>query len=167
MRSTRLALVFCCAFCLLEACSSRHVTPVPGKTTLAELLEEQGPAERVWADDRTGLVLAFAEGNRFALAHVSPEGIMVSIQPVVTEPQIDALWIGMSRRQVVEKLGEPLEKRHSGDGEIWLWHMLDANRPVLWQVDTHFGAMDMLLEIQRNPVQSGALHQTAGHKAHS
>lgn len=164
-------LILCCALCVLSACHDEAGGVTPGQTTLPQLLSRMGQPSMVWSDGDGSLQLEFSHvldsgGNYMAL--VSANGTVISVQQVLTDSVVDSLQAGMSQDQVRRRLGRPASVESSTEGDVWHWPLAADGRPVVWQVDAHFGARGMLLEVQRKrvPVLPHP-DRLAGHVAHS
>jgi hypothetical protein len=148
-----------CTACLNTAASFE-----PGKTTLMELVRSLGQPSMVWSEGDGTLLVEFARigsgGGNF-MARVAPNGVMQSMQEVLTEARVAALQPGMTRDAVRRHLGQPARIDNQGKDEIWHWP-LDSHRPAQWQVDAHFGARGSLERVARtrialqSPVTAGA-----------
>ncbi|GAB2878194.1 hypothetical protein GCM10027046_02730 [Uliginosibacterium flavum] len=147
--------------CVLSACGPASHGLEPGKATMPQLLDQMGEPSMVWSEGDGSLQLEFAripKGGGNFMARVAPNGILMSLQQVLTEANVEALQPGMSRDQVRRALGRPgwIEGRESG--ELWHWP-LDQNRPEVWQVDAQFSVAGTLLEVRRSRILYG---QTLG-----
>lgn len=146
--------------CLLVACVGRSSLE-PGKTTLPQLLEQLGQPTMVWSEGDGSLQMEFArvaQGGGNFMAHVAPNGVLMSLQQVLTEASVEALQQGMSRDEVRRRMGLPARTERVGGQEIWHWP-LDTRRPANWQIDAHFGAEGVLSEVRRSRIR---LERTPG-----
>jgi hypothetical protein len=137
--------------CLLWVCGHEYGMLTAGKTTLAELLEKMGQPSMVWSDGDGALQMEFSQrggSQHNFMARVSPRGILVSLQEVLTVENVDALQTGMTQEQVRRHLGQPERVEKSEQGDVWHWRM-GASRTGEWQIDAHFGARGILKEVQR------------------
>jgi hypothetical protein len=147
-------LMILCA-CLLGACLSESSGSFePGKTTMPQLLERLGQPTMVWSEGDGSLLLEFArvgEGGSNFMARVAPNGLLLSLQQVLTEARVEGLVPGMSREQVRRYLGLPAKIETLSAEEVWHWP-LDSHHPPEWQVNAHFGARGSLERIERGRI---------------
>lgn len=170
MRSIPLTVI-CAALCVLTACQKETGGLKPGQTTLPQLLSRMGQPTMVWSDSDGTLQLEFShvlEGGGNYMAQVSAGGVLVSLQQVLTDSVADGLQAGMSQDQVRRRLGRPASMESGAEGDVWHWPLGADGRPVVWQIDAHFGARGILLEVQRRH-RSVLPHPEvlADHAAHS
>lgn len=170
MRSVPLT-VSCVALCVLSACHDEAGDVTPGQTTLPQLLTRMGQPSMVWSDSDGSLQLEFShvlDGGGNYMARVSAGGTVISLQQVLTDSVANTLQAGMSQDQVRRRLGRPASVESGMDGDVWHWPLGADGRPVMWQVDAHFGARGLLLDVQRQR-RSVLPHPDvlAGHAAHS
>lgn len=148
--------------CLLMGGCGRHSHELTvGKSTLPQLLDEMGQPSMVWSEGDGSLQMEFSriqEGDGNYMARVSPTGILISLEQVLTTSSAEALQAGMSRDQVRRQMGRPERIDRTGADEVWHWP-LEVKRPAEWQVDAHFGAKGTLTGIRRTKRQLG---QSAG-----
>ena len=128
---------------------------------MPQVLKQMGEPSMVWSEGDGSLQMEFAhvpEGGGNFMARMAPDGILMSLQQVLTEANVEALHPGMSRDQVRRRLGRPAWVEGVEAGELWHWP-LDQHRPAEWQVDARFGAVGTLLEVRRSRIPYG---QTLG-----
>ncbi|MEN3113352.1 hypothetical protein ACFONG_06035 [Uliginosibacterium paludis] len=148
-----LLLVVC-----FSGCTSTQAPLEPGRTRLSELVRQLGQPTMVWSEGDGTLLVEFAradKGGANFMARVSPDGVMQSLQDVLTDARVATLVPGMSRDQVRRHLGQPVQIENGKEGEIWHWP-LDSRRPAQWQIDAHFGAMGNLESVERTRIVLGA-----------
>ncbi len=155
MRNLAVLLFFalCCA-----ACTGTQAPLEPGKTRLSQLVRHLGQPTMVWSEGDGSLLVEFAragQGGGNLMARVTPDGVMQSLQDVLTDARVASLLPGMSRDQVRRHLGQPVQIENGKDGEVWHWP-LDSRRPAQWQVDAHFGAMGNLESVERTRIVLGS-----------
>lgn len=162
-----LLVALVCSACLNTAASFE-----PGKTTLMELVRHLGQPTMVWSEGDGTLLVEFARvsnGGRNFMARVAPNGVMQSMQEVLTEARVASLQTGMSRDAVRRTLGQPARIESQGADEIWHWP-IDGRRPAQWQLDAHFGARGNLERVARTRIALGSRELTreeAGQKVRS
>lgn len=155
MRQLAVLLIFvlCCA-----GCTSTQAPLEPGKTRLSQLVRHLGQPTMVWSEGDGTLLVEFAragQGGGNLMARVSPDGVMQSLQDVLTDARVASMLPGMSRDQVRRHLGQPAQIENLSAGEVWHWP-LDSRRPAQWQIEAHFGAMGILESVERTRIVLGA-----------
>ena len=153
-----LALVLLMA--ALCACSMPAGGLAPGRTTLPQVIERMGEPSMAWSGQDGSLQLEFSRlpgGNGNFMAWIGRDGVLQRLDQVLTVENVGRLERGMSRDQVRRLLGRPARVDRPVTVEIWHWP-LDAARPTQparWQVDAHFGADGVLVEVGRSRIDPG------------
>jgi hypothetical protein len=145
---------------LLGACTPSAGVLEPGKSALPQVLAQMGQPSMVWAGENGALLMEFAHtppGHENFMARIGADGVLISLQQVLTEENAALIKEGMSRDQVRQTLGRParVDAATSGrSGEQWHWP-LDGARPPVWQLDVQFGASGTVMDVHRSRTQPG------------
>lgn len=170
MSLLRQRLCLLCLACLLGGCIGTPSGLEPGKATLPQLVDQLGQPSMVWSEGDGSLLVEFArvtQGGGNFMARVAPNGVLLSLQQVLTDERVATLHPGMSREEVRRHLGMAAKIENREPGEVWHWPM-DQNVPPGWQIDAHFGAEGKLEEVSRSRIRlnpRGAPERLAVQKA--
>jgi methionine synthase I (cobalamin-dependent) len=98
------------AFSLIFACSQTNGGLHPGKSTLPEVVAQMGQPSMIWSDEHGNLVVEFSRlpgQQQNFMARFSQDGLLISLEQVLTESRVVNLREGMSREEVRRLIGRP------------------------------------------------------------
>ena len=157
----RPALLFllpaCLVASLLTACSPAVDSLQPGVATLPQVVAQMGQPSMIWSDEHGNLMVEFSRlpgQQQNFMARFSQDGVLISLEQVLTEARIVNLREGMSREEVRRLIGRPgsIDQADPAHGERWHWP-LDSKKPADWQISVEFDARGEVSSIERTRIR--------------
>ena len=143
--------------CLLTACSPAGNSLQPGVATLPQVVEQMGKPSMIWSDEHGNLMVEFSRlpgQQQNFMARFSQDGVLISLELVLTESRVVNLREGMSREDVRRLIGRPgsIEQADLAHGERWHWP-LDSKKPADWQISVEFDMRGEVRSVERTRIR--------------
>lgn len=121
------------AVILLQACDQLALRELePGASTVTEVRDWFGAPEQEWRNDDGSTVLEYSRqpaGTECFMITIGPDGILRSIDQVLTDANFARIRNGMSGEEVRRILGRPASRKTFDlkPETVWEWHIGQDN----------------------------------------
>ena len=127
------SLVCLCVAVIVTACGSASLGVPYGGRSEAELITVKGPPTGRYALPDGQQRLEFArgpQGRQTFMADVDSHGRVIAFEQVLDVRRFALVTPGATRDGVLRAIGQPSDRAHLRDGEVWAWRY--ANRYCVW-----------------------------------
>jgi SmpA/OmlA family protein len=105
----------------------------PGLSTAREVKERMGPPNHEWHNEDGSVTWEFSrqpEGIECFMATIGPDQVLRGIEQVLTEANFERIQPGMTRTDVLRRLGRPAKSEYfeRKQEHVWSW-LIDRRMP--------------------------------------
>ncbi|MFA9441296.1 outer membrane protein assembly factor BamE [Uliginosibacterium sp. sgz301328] len=130
----------------------------PNESTVEDVHRYMGQPTKQWPADDGGVILEYSRmpnGTHNYMLHISPDGVLLSMEQVLTEENFNRIHTGMSEDEVRRILGAPISRVpfRLKQQVVWDWPYVGMGTQEM-RFNVHFGPDGRVVEVSRTMVQT-------------
>ncbi|MGC3962737.1 MAG: outer membrane protein assembly factor BamE [Rhodocyclaceae bacterium] len=131
---------------------------IPNQSRIEDIYHYMGQPTMQWAQSDGGKVLEYSRtpnGTHNYMLHVSPDGVLLSMEQVLTEENFNRILVGMTEDEVRRILGAPISRVpfRLKQQVVWDWPYVGMGTQEM-RFNVHFGPDGRVVEVSRTMVQT-------------